>query len=708
MKTAGAATANSAADLPVLSFVWPYTPLANTGVSATLAAECGAIIDFTRDSSASLAALPDAADVMLDEGQLTQDADTTSLNGKRRFWVICTAVADERERTALVERLTALAIRTPCIPIVTDPLLVEPLLRHFPALALKGHEAEGFVSTESAHVLLSAARRAARRTGTQPRLVIWGGIATPEAAAAYLATGADAIVFESVHWLTDGLECSAAHRSARRSLRPDHTRVVAQDLGLPCRLFDKGNSTAVRDLISRARALATAQSPDAARAFLRACIRSAPARYEARCDRDEILPLGPEAAFASAFVERFGGGTQDALTAFTAAVRAEQDAAADRLRGFTASGRRPSWGSRLPIVQGAMSWITDQPAFARAVADAGGLPAIALGMRSRAELARDLEDLRARMGDLPYALNVMVLDENPRREEQLAWIETTRPPLVVIAAGHPSYARRLTEKGIGVLYIASDEGLLRVARETGISRVILEGNEAGGHVGPHTLTTLAQTVIEQRRQNPGAFAGLELILAGGIFDRESAARAVLLGADAVQIGTAYLSTEEIVATGALSRVYQQKVVEAQPGDTLVMGEALGLRIRSLRSPKTAQIAQIEARIDADAADEGSLRRELEAQAAGTLLIAAHAVASPGGAALDEATCRREGQFMSGAVAGCIDRVVSVAALHEELAQLATLATQTTVQAPAVRTRPRAVSPARRERIAITGIAIANA
>jgi len=74
-----------------------------------------------------------------------------------------------------------------------------------------------------------------------------------------------------------------------------------------------------------------------------------------------------------------------------------------------------------------------------------------------------------------------------------------------------------------------------------------------------------------------------VILAGGIFNRETAFIAAVLGADAIQMGTAYLATQEIVETRALTALYQQMILESPPGETVVSGQDTGLRVRSLRT-----------------------------------------------------------------------------------------------------------------------------
>jgi len=87
-------------------------------------------------------------------------------------------------------------------------------------------------------------------------------------------------------------------------------------------------------------------------------------------------------------------------------------------------------------------------------------------------------------------VNVVSLAENPFRETHLAWIKKQRPRFVVIAGGDLSPLRELIECGIGVMYIAPDEALLRLALEAGVRYVVCEGYEAGGHVGPHSTLTL--------------------------------------------------------------------------------------------------------------------------------------------------------------------------------------------------------------------------
>ena len=157
-----------------------------------------------------------------------------------------------------LQRLDQLSARCACLPIISDLDLLHSLIQHqgpVRTVALKGNEAAGFVSGDTIGVLYSSAKEMFRSSGREVDVVIWGGVATPEAAAAFLATGAKGIVFESLHWQTDLVEIDDRLRQQIARLRPEHTSMVGGTLGVFCRLFDKGNFPAVKELERYARSL---------------------------------------------------------------------------------------------------------------------------------------------------------------------------------------------------------------------------------------------------------------------------------------------------------------------------------------------------------------------------------------------------------------------------------------------------------------------
>ena len=613
---------------------------------------------------------------------------------------------------AFLERLDHLSARCACLPVISDLDLLHRLIQHpgpVRTVALKGNEAAGFVSGETIGVLYSTAQKMLRESGREVDVVIWGGVATPEAAAAFLTTGAKGIVFESLHWQTDLVEIDDRLRKQIAKLRPEHTSLVGGTLGVFCRLFDKGNFPAVKELERYARSLSDGpMSADKRRAFAQHVAEVAVPALASDLDRSHLIPLGPEAAFAQAFAERFGTGSAEAIQGFLAEVARLLRNVKDTARRFLDSPAARELGTTYPFIQGAMTWISDVPEFALAVAEAGGLPTVALGLRDRRQLETDFSRLRSLMGARPYAVNLIALAENPFLEEQLAWVEEVRPPFVAIAAGDPAYAVRLKERGIEVIYVTGDEGLLRLALEGGVRWLVLEGQEAGGHVGAHSSLTLHQMALELKRREPELFQGRYLVLAGGIFNRETALRAAMLGADAIQMGTAYLATREIVSTGALSRLYQQVILNAAPGATALSGESIGLRVRSLKTPKMEAILALERRFVSGNEDESSFRRQLESLSARSLLIASRGKDQAAGSSMDEETCLKEGQFMSGAVAGMINRVSTIGELHQELAggpEKKVVTKLSSSKGETVRSGSKTRNG--RERVAITGMALVN-
>jgi malonyl CoA-acyl carrier protein transacylase len=718
--------------VPIIAFVWrpeemvpPVTQMAHrTGSRAIfdfsmMGAE--GLRSFLRkaDPAGQVSDIKISASALMDPSLERLLEETKAQN----IWMESHPLFSRSDLSNYLRRLRELSENYRCFPIIGDIDLLAAILKDssgIERIVLKGCEASGFVSGETTMALYSMVKEMLRTPSKPLDILIWGGVSTPEAAAAFLSTEATGIVFESVHWLTDLVAIDDVQRQRLSKLRLDSTDLVGLDLQVPCRLFNKGNSLAFKEIKTFEDSLYGAEiNEESRRSFASQVQARALHPLESHFSQDEVIPLGVETAFARSFVEHFGTGTEDAVKAFMDEIRNVCHLAEAKKDSFLDSPVAREMGTLYPFIQGAMSWITDVPEFASRVADAGGLPTIALGLMDDEALEQRLGRLPEIMGGRPYAVNVVSLVENPFRETHLAWIRKQRPRFVVIAGGDLSPLRELTECGIGVMYIAPDEALLRLALEAGVRYVVCEGYEAGGHVGQHSTLTLAQMLLDLKRRKPSLFQNCRMILAGGIFNRETAFLAAMLGADAIQMGTAYLATREIVETGALTELYQRMVLESPPGGTAVSGQDTGLRVRSLRTPRVAAILSLEREFAAGHQDEASFRTRMEEMAAGSLFTAARGMDSPNGAPLDERGCLEHGQFMSGACAGLIREVQKLQSFHRELAEGPLLLHQPVVgsiektpETPSagVGRELKRVAPHRddRERIAITGMSIVNA
>ncbi len=118
----------------------------------------------------------------------------------------------------------------------------------FRSIPVKGNEASGFVGRETLWMLVSYLNKLRRERESFPAIVAWGGIAAPEAAAAYLSTGADAIVFEGVHLLSKDLNPNGRLSGILEKIRYDHTTLVGKFAGVGFRCHDRGNNRAVKRL----------------------------------------------------------------------------------------------------------------------------------------------------------------------------------------------------------------------------------------------------------------------------------------------------------------------------------------------------------------------------------------------------------------------------------------------------------------------------
>ena len=605
----------------------------------------------------------------------------------------------------LKDELERLALEMEIIPVLTCPESVSAFVHPgspFRFVALKGREGWGLVGSESLSLLFSLFRE---KAGPQaPKAVVWGGLARPEAVAAYLACGAAGVVFERLTLDRNGAGPEVNQRLAK--IRPEQAVVLGSELGLPLRLFDKGISPAVARLRQAISAL-DPKAPDLKSRFRKLVGLDESRRPGEAASAQNFHLAGPEEAFAASFGQRFGTEPALALAGFRTEIFRSWEQARTTWDRFLDSPLRRDFSQEYPFVQGAMAWITDNPEFALAVSQAGGLPTISLGLRDRAGLERDLAGLNEKLEGRSFAVNLLTLPENANLEEQLDWIENARPDLTVMVGFNKALVRRLQNSSLKVACLATDKDNMALALRSGVDYLILEGNEAGGHVGSLSTLTLAQAALELREEQSELFSQAKIILAGGVVDQETAFRAAMLGAQGVQMGTAYLATEEITATGSLSPLYQEMIIAAQPGRTVVTGESLGLSVRALDTAKIRALQSLEKEMSNSGLDESEARLKVERMVAGSLFVAARSRPNPGEAELDRESCLAQGQFLAGAGAGLVREKTTLSQLHRSLAG------GSFRPAPPPALKPRANGPTvikhdSPERIAITGMALSNA
>lgn len=217
-------------------------------------------------------------------------------------------------------------------------------------LLLVGNESAEARGSDTLALLFASTMQAFDGCGKKPLIFVQGGMGSPEAVASYLMTGADGVVLEALHWLTDGVPGDRNSKERIAALRMDHTRLIGQRLGTPGRFFDKGNSRAAREMEALADALSAGGIEDGAcETFFEEISRLRIPALAASFSPDELICIGPEAAFANAFVNRFGTDTQTALTKFIAAVEHLMLQSATWVDAYAASSAARDLGTRFPF-----------------------------------------------------------------------------------------------------------------------------------------------------------------------------------------------------------------------------------------------------------------------------------------------------------------------------------------------------------------------
>ncbi len=210
--------------------------------------------------------------------------------------------------------------------------------------------------------------------------------------------------------------------------------------------------------------------------------------------------------------------------------RARLDRLWDRGRQFL--------GSDAAIMGGAMSWVSERNLVA-AISNAGGFGVIACGSMSPDLLDAEIKATRALTGR-PFGVNLITM--HPDLDALIGVCAANGVTHVVLAGGLPSGAsiRRAKEGGAKVLCFAPALVLARKLVRSGADALIIEGAEAGGHIGPVSTSVLAQEILPEVRDVP-------IFVAGGIGRGEAIVSYLEMGAAGVQIGTRFVCATECIA-----------------------------------------------------------------------------------------------------------------------------------------------------------------
>lgn len=272
-------------------------------------------------------------------------------------------------------------------------------------------------------------------------------------------------------------------------------------------------------------------------------------------------------------------------------------------------------GVEMPVMCGAMTWISESN-LVSSVSNAGAFGCLAAGNLQPADLEKEIEKTKS-LTPHPFAVNLITIAPNYRAHLDLC-IEN-KVPFIVFAAGIPkaSDIARVKSSGARVLCFASAESLALRLIERGADALLLEGSEAGGHIGHVSLAILIQQVLF-------AVDTVPVFVAGGIGSGKLIPHLLLMGASGVQLGSRFVVASECNVHPKFKEAFikanaREAIATPHVGSGLHvvpvralknrgMDEFYSLQLKLVQAVKKGEVTQAEAQLEVEKFWVGALRR----------------------------------------------------------------------------------------------------
>lgn len=253
------------------------------------------------------------------------------------------------------------------------------------------------------------------------------------------------------------------------------------------------------------------------------------------------------------------------------------------------------FGMRYPLIQGGMANIATAQ-LAAAVSNAGGLGLVGAGGMTTDMLRDNIRKCREMTPNV-FGVNLMLM--HPMIDEMAKAVVEEGVKFVTTGAGNPAkYMEAWKAAGITIVPVVPSAALAKRMERFGADAVIVEGCEAGGHIGELTTMALVPQVVDA--------VGIPVVAAGGIASGRQVLAAFALGASGVQVGTCLLVAEEC----PVHENYKRAVVGATDTATTVTGRINGVPVRIIKNKMAMNYIKRE--------KEGATKEELEHFTLGSL------------------------------------------------------------------------------------------
>ncbi|MGE0722903.1 MAG: NAD(P)H-dependent flavin oxidoreductase [Alphaproteobacteria bacterium] len=310
-------------------------------------------------------------------------------------------------------------------------------------------------------------------------------------------------------------------------------------------------------------------------------------------------------------------------------------------------------GTRYAIMGGAMTWVSERNLVA-AISNGGGFGVIASGAMTPDLLAAEIDATRA-LTDQPFGVNLITL--HPQLLDLVGVCAGRGVSHVVLAGGLPPAAAIAAIKNAGAkaMCFAPALSIARKLVRGGADAIVIEGMEAGGHIGPVATSVLAQEILPNLREVP-------VFVAGGIGRGEAIVSYLEMGAAGCQLGTRFVCASESIAHPNFKRAFIRAAARDAVPSVQLDARFPVIPVRAIANDATKRFAakqrEVIARFDAGALNQKEAQLEIEHFWAGALRRAV----------IDGDV--ETGSLMAGQSVGMVDREQPTAAIIAELVEQA--------------------------------------
>ncbi|MEA2070463.1 MAG: beta-ketoacyl synthase N-terminal-like domain-containing protein [Asgard group archaeon] len=543
---------------------------------------------------------------------------------------------------------------------------------------VKGREAGGRIGNKTSFILSQQFAEA------ELPFIIQGGIGL-FTAPAVLAAGAKGIVLDSQLYLTPSSPISDQNKDFLARLDARDTKVLGKTTHKQYRVYARLGTKIVNELLEQEQALLSLSKKERTKKLYKEILRNHQLFDDANLSNN-LLPIGQDVVFAKILTDQFST-VKGIFKGLRNQIEKQLSSAIADYPLKPRSETTEFLETTFPIIQGPMANVSENPEFAKAVSDAGGLPFLALGSLFENQSRTLIKDTNELLGEKPFGCGIIGLEANKTaRDKHLQILEEIQPPFVVVAAGTIEQAKKVQNFGIETFLHTPSPFLFTEAIKAGVTNLVLEGLECGGHIGfltsfvlweicLHKLTEVRDVLTEQNKKVTLAFAG-------GIGDKYSAAMVGVLASvypqllrSVLWVGTSYILSKEIIATKTIKSLYQKLALKAK--ETKVLGETVNTRARSLPTPYAQEIINHEY----ERLDKGMSLKErkhlYEKDNLGATRIAALGeIWNPDGEddkpnrfmPVDEEVQYNKGNYLIGQIVSSLNSLRSIEQIHQELTE----------------------------------------